>query len=213
MEKVYVDRETQTEFSNPPQSRKNPPIPNQSPQDDGAVYRYRSPTSLPATASSICLSRRAYKGAQSTYNRPSNRVVSFPETEPLSSIENVLLSPATRVASMSERPKPDMSVQDASSLDSFELSASTENSFPTQQDTLSYRPKMSDVPHTPSPPSSPESVMIIDNSIHLPQSFLRHDAALDTHSSYDDDGMFANAVHHSSSNSLYRLDHLGQLST
>jgi hypothetical protein len=155
-----------------------------------------TPTTTPV-ANSIHLSRRVYKCAQVTYNRPSesrksvNRVVSLPETEPLRSIKNVLESAATaRVASMSERPKPDMSSQDSSSLDCLELSASTDNSYPTEEDGLAFHrrsgPLVSDLPCTPSPPSSPDSVMIIENSVHLPKSFLRHDTSLISHSSYDD---------------------------
>jgi hypothetical protein len=114
-----------------------------------------------------------------------SRVVSLPETTPLHSIKSMLESTTQRIASMSERPKPDMSPQDAASLDGFEASASTETSYLTA-DEGPYLPRHAgflslDVPHTPSPPSSPESVMIIENSIHLPQSFLRHNSSLKSH--------------------------------
>lgn len=42
--------------------------------------------------------------------------------------------------------------------------------------------RYADTPHTPSPPSSPESVLIIENENQLPRSFLR---PKDTRSDYD----------------------------
>jgi hypothetical protein len=208
MEKTYVDRETQTE---PELSRSSSPsldsrvssgcqvqnTPNHalsptSTQYDSA-HSYSLPTESP-TEDSINLSTgRVYKYAQLTYNRPTkprkqpaNRVVSLPETEPLCSIKNILEANA-RVISMSERPKPNVS---SDSLNCFEVSASTENSYPTEEDAASSRRchglQASDVPHTPTPPSSPESVMIIENSVHLPRSFLRHNPALASSSPYDD---------------------------
>lgn len=149
----------------------------------------------------VNVARRMRKHTRLVYNRSSdtrniaNRVVSLPDTTPLCSIKNILESATLRVASMSERPKPDISPQNASLMNAFEVSASTENSYLTADEgpyrTRRSGPQAFEVPRTPSPPSSPESVMIIENSVHLPQSFLRHNSALKSHSTYDsDDGEF-----------------------
>jgi hypothetical protein len=66
------------------------------------------------------------------------------------------------------------SIDKASYLDSFGTSADT--SHTSSGNDLGHRKLCAysklDIPRTPSPPSSPESVLIIDNDIHLPNLFL-----------------------------------------
>jgi hypothetical protein len=66
------------------------------------------------------------------------------------------------------------STDKASYLDSFGTSVDT--SHTSSGNDLGHRKLLAysklDIPRTPSPPSSPESVLIIDNDIHIPNLFL-----------------------------------------
>jgi hypothetical protein len=115
----------------------------------------------------------------------------MPEAAPTTTVKHILDAANLRIASMSERPKPDMLSQDGSSLDGFEASASTENSYLTADEgPHCSRRQANGVPRTPSPPSSPESVLIIENSVHLPQSFLRRNPNIKSQAAHcdNDDG-------------------------
>ncbi|KAG2146026.1 uncharacterized protein EDB93DRAFT_1150597 [Suillus bovinus] len=62
------------------------------------------------------------------------------------------------------------------SLDSIEspsAGASFGSSYVEKRHRVRVCPPPSDVPHTPSPPSSPESILIIDSHTQLPDGFLR----------------------------------------
>ncbi|KAG2368090.1 hypothetical protein BDR07DRAFT_1605689 [Suillus spraguei] len=62
------------------------------------------------------------------------------------------------------------------SLDSVELpsaGASFGSSYFEKRHRVRVYPPPSDLPHTPSPPSSPESILIIDSHAQLPDGFLR----------------------------------------
>ncbi|KAJ6596658.1 hypothetical protein B0H10DRAFT_755624 [Mycena sp. CBHHK59/15] len=115
------------------------------------------------------------KHPQLPYCRPSQlnsstqRVFSLPETSP--SVTQVPRE--TRGVSLSERPRVSLSFSD----NTVESSASAETSLLSETRSGSSRARhslpSSDLPHTPSPPSSPESVMIIGNDMQVPISFLR----------------------------------------
>lgn len=62
------------------------------------------------------------------------------------------------------------------SLDSIEspsAGASFGSSYIEKRHRVRVCPPPSDIPHTPSPPSSPESILIIDSHAQLPDGFLR----------------------------------------
>ncbi|KAG6903089.1 hypothetical protein C0995_006276 [Termitomyces sp. Mi166 len=150
---------------------------------------------LESSSSSQSRSHRAPKPAQLPRNRPSRiqnqgkRVVSFPEVAALKSLSNNLSVPAydgplLRVVSL---PGPELegnsnlgspvSTQDNlsssveyldSSLDTSYHSSGTGSVHP---DARGFPP--SDMPTTPSPPSSPESVFVIGNESRVSQAFLR----------------------------------------
>ncbi|KAJ7446290.1 hypothetical protein B0H11DRAFT_2085900, partial [Mycena galericulata] len=127
------------------------------------------------------------KHPQLPYSRPSHlnsitrRVLSLPETSPPYAM---LVPRETRGVSLSERPRASLSFSD----NTPESSASAETSFVSETRSGSSRARRSfpssEMPHTPSPPSSPESVMIIGNDMQVPISFLRQKAK----ASYEDDG-------------------------
>ncbi|KAJ7163610.1 hypothetical protein C8R43DRAFT_919307, partial [Mycena crocata] len=130
------------------------------------------------------------KHPQLPYSRPSQlhrgttqRILSLPETSP----PYVTRVPrAARGVSLSERPRTSLSFSD----NTVESSASAETSFLSENHSGSSRARRSfpssDMPHTPSPPSSPESVMIIGNDMQVPISFLRQKPK--TSRAYEDDG-------------------------
>jgi hypothetical protein len=146
-------------------------------------------------AHSAMLPRRMHKTSQLPYSRPSEshssrmRIVSLPETSPSYSTKAVCEPSTLRVVSMSEHSRPSLSFREStSSSNCFETSTNT--SHFSADDGFGYCqiravPASSDPPHTPSPPSSPESVVIIGNNEQVPQSFLRH--KVESHVSCSDD--------------------------
>lgn len=103
---------------------------------------------------------------------PTGRVVSLPETS--SPLVELAKASTPRVASLSERPKPTTissptAATSSNPQESFEYSSS--QSYTTISAALSTS---SDVPQTPSPPSSPDSVMIIaDTDARVSHGFMR----------------------------------------
>ncbi|KAJ7647070.1 hypothetical protein FB45DRAFT_821669 [Roridomyces roridus] len=120
---------------------------------------------------------------QLPYSRPSHiqsltqRVLSLPETSPPHSTR---VPPEIRRVSLSGLPRASLSFSD-------NTNESSDTSFLSDNRSGSSRPRRSfpssDVPQTPSPPSSPESVMIIGNDKQVPISFLRQKAK----AAYEDD--------------------------
>ena len=99
------------------------------------------------------------------------RVVSLPETMPWSP------------QSTDKNPYPDSC---ATSTDTSHTSSGIDYESRTYS-------KL-DIPRTPSPPSSPESVLIIDNDIHLPNLFLyRHSHNIPVNE--DDGGAYPKYMH------------------
>nr|GAT42651.1 predicted protein [Mycena chlorophos] len=127
---------------------------------------------------------KSRKHSQLPYNRPSTqhphvghaalRVSSWPENSPsyASAVPR-----ETRGASLTERPRVSLSFSDRTP----ETSSSAETSFRSRSGSSRTRRSLpsSDLPHTPSPPSSPESVMIIGNNMQVPIAFLRQKAKPD----------------------------------
>ncbi|KAJ7772579.1 hypothetical protein DFH07DRAFT_802397 [Mycena maculata] len=210
-QKDYVDRGVQTDLprqlSRPESSTSkpvnprvyDPPAPITPPttlksgrSSYSPSFDHHSPTSgghsIPVHATGPTRSPlTSRKRQQLPYSRPSQsnsitqRVLSLPETSP----PFVTRIPReTRGVSLSERPRASLSFSD----NTIESSGSAETSFLSANRSGSSRarrsfPSSSDVPHTPSPPSSPESVMIIGNDMQVPISFLRQKVK----TSYEDD--------------------------
>ncbi|KAJ3844606.1 hypothetical protein EV361DRAFT_947681 [Lentinula raphanica] len=135
--------------------------------------------------SSLSISKRDYKLSQLNYQKPSEinvsskRIVSLPETSPPSRINSDTVR--NRVVSMTEQVQLPLVSSDADnslSSDCFESSLETSRSQLSHSDlgtsVRRARPRTSAYPQTPSPPSSPESIMIIGNNMQVPNSFLRH---------------------------------------
>jgi hypothetical protein len=116
--------------------------------------------------------------AELPFNRPVNfrssakRTVSLPEEY----TDNMNPEEYQRVVSMPERSKPPSpgASDSFSSLDTSTLSMeSTTHSFSKPSMLHSHPRPHSGLPCTPSPPSSPESIMIIGNNSHVPRTLLR----------------------------------------
>ncbi|KAF9062121.1 hypothetical protein BDP27DRAFT_1369083 [Rhodocollybia butyracea] len=169
MRPTYVERAIQTESPR-----------HLSPVDDSKALNWNDSLNLNDASFSLTVCKRDYKLAQlpfqkpSELNAPSKRVVSLPETSPPSRIK--LDTIRDRVVSMSEQVKVSLTSADNSlSSDCFESSIdSSQSQISSDIGNISVRKVRSRLyPHTPSPPSSPESVMIIGNNMHVPTSFLR----------------------------------------
>ncbi|KAG0707401.1 hypothetical protein DFH29DRAFT_844939 [Suillus ampliporus] len=95
------------------------------------------------------------------------RVISMPDNEHIT----LETQNGMRVVSMPEYLATAVDL----SLDSIEPSAgaSFESSYLEKRHRVRVCPPPSDVPRTPSPPSSPESILIIDSHAQLPDGFLR----------------------------------------
>ncbi|KAK7053470.1 hypothetical protein VNI00_004096 [Paramarasmius palmivorus] len=167
MNKVYVEQAVQTE---PPRhlSRPDKSLQKQQETDPGAYShpsRSLKPSQLPYAK-------------PSQLNGPTQRVVSLPESSPPYRLKPT--GDRYRVASMSETVKVSVpaDLDDSLSSECLESSLSLESSQ-SSLDKLISRPRTSlhsvTFPRTPSPPSSPESsIMIIGNNVEVSHSFLRH---------------------------------------
>lgn len=112
--------------------------------------------------------------AELSFNRPvhfrssAKRTVSHPEEY----TDNMNAEEPQRVVSMPERPKPS-SPGASDSFSSLDTSMeSTAHNFSKQSMLHGHPRPHSDLPCTPSPPSSPESIMIIGNNSHVPRTLL-----------------------------------------
>jgi hypothetical protein len=127
---------------------------------------------------------------------PEKRVVSLPELgTPLLAVKAALKATTVRVVSLTERPKPVL--EDSPSPIRFRSPVFKQNSFlfGDEERSLScVRSPNSHPPQTPSPPSSPESsILIIENDSQLPRTFLRDRPSLGSHlECSDDEGIFLN---------------------
>ncbi|KAE9411258.1 hypothetical protein BT96DRAFT_983028 [Gymnopus androsaceus JB14] len=176
----YIERAVQTE---PPR--------HLSRSDDAKALNLHEPLLVADDAynqlSSLTVAKREHKLSQLAYQKPSElnlpakRIVSLPETSPPSRINAETVR--DRVVSMSEQVKVSLTSADNSlSSECFESSIDTSQSqISSDVGNLSARRSRARrslvYPQTPSPPSSPESVMIIGNNMQVPSSFLRQKAS------------------------------------
>ena len=112
----------------------------------------------------------------STHRHSTIRVVSLPEDSPAISGREVF-DPVTRVVSMPEQRQSGGPLADSSlSTEGYDGSMLSGGSFLSGTDTTSgicfSSRAQGAIPHTPSPPPSPDSVLIIENNCGLSESFL-----------------------------------------
>ncbi|THH21347.1 hypothetical protein EW146_g203 [Bondarzewia mesenterica] len=140
-------------------------------------------------------------------NRPSQsqnemgRIVSLPETDPLFSAKMELKSTSVRIVSMPEqRPSSGYLLDASMSTDGVNSSMYSGDSLISSGDddrSGIYLPRFGQgIPHTPSPSSSPDSVVIIENNGELSEAFLRSSKNIEErepesplqNTQYDDEG-------------------------
>ncbi|EGO25227.1 hypothetical protein SERLADRAFT_436985 [Serpula lacrymans var. lacrymans S7.9] len=146
-------------------------------QVKGAYSHSLLPDSPSGPIRQTVITRRTPKRKQLPYMRPSDsykgeqRTVSMPEVLSEFSTQSLLESAALRIVSMPDRLRPSPEwppdIMDSNSTVSSYMSSGRLRSR------ARVCPPPFDVPYTPSPPSSPDSVLIIENSMQLPDSFLR----------------------------------------
>lgn len=191
--KVYTEKATQTDVSAVLSTQSIPPdLFENNVSAEGNVgdsilggilahqnSAYTSENCLPDASSGRDPSARSISArqryAELPFNRPvdyrssAKRTVSLPDEY----VDNFNPEESQRVVSMPERPKPlSPGASDSfSSLDTSTLSMeSTSHSFSKPSMLHSHH---SDLPCTPSPPSSPESIMIIGSDAQVPRTLLR----------------------------------------
>lgn len=137
-------------------------------------------------AQSITTSRRALKPQQLPAQFPSQasqvdtpRIASLPETMSLFSAKSQLDSASQRIVSMPENIKTLIRTRKFAmySSDYNDISTSTVDSFVSGDGNrflVEASSRLDQIPCTPSPPSSPESVVIIDSAYNLSEMFLRN---------------------------------------
>ncbi|KAF8813794.1 hypothetical protein BYT27DRAFT_6356873 [Phlegmacium glaucopus] len=129
---------------------------------------YDSPSSL---TSRYCVDRTT----GILYSRPSEprllskRVLSLTSVSPTGKFKATILGDKLRLVSMPERGK----YASVSAKDSLLQKRCIDDLDETSNHEQPERPYPADLPQTPSPPSSPESLTIIGNKAHVPGSFLR----------------------------------------
>ncbi|KAI0743543.1 hypothetical protein C8Q80DRAFT_845625 [Daedaleopsis nitida] len=143
---------------------------------------------------SMTTTTRAYKLQRIPANRPttlanrqpSSRMVSLPESTPGFRMKSIMERKSTRVVSMPTAVIRDS--RDASS-DSIDAHEDTFTSEDAECSRVRVRSHATDVPHTPSAPSSPDSVVIIaNNSNQLSRDFLRQRSDEEAPESDDGEG-------------------------
>ncbi|KDQ57842.1 hypothetical protein JAAARDRAFT_194109 [Jaapia argillacea MUCL 33604] len=150
----------------------------------GSAYSHTSPSPIDlGPALSLAMdSRRLFKYPNLARNLPSqpqtisSRIVSLPDNSPFISARALLEANSLRAVSL---PQDFKAVANAtrSFSDDAEVSLCADFSdVSLHERSLRKRicSRSSDLPRTPSPPSSPESVVFIANHSHLPDAFLRH---------------------------------------
>lgn len=183
-----------------------------------SAYSHSLPPDSPSPVRSAAITRRMHKRQQTPYSRPiqqpNKRVVSLPR-DPLYDTKTLLEPTTMRVVSLPDR-LPSSFPENSFSSDSISLH--TEQSFITRDDRYSRIRRVCssvDAPHTPSPPSSPDSVLIIDDQDQLSDTFLRRKSISDSQQLFsDDEGTldFSPFCLHQRVG-LHRLDHLGDFTT
>lgn len=144
---------------------------------------------------SINTTTRSLKRQHLSYRRPTSnstksgsaRIISLPETAPAYSEQKSLRQTVKlRAVSMPEKTERRMhSVDHSLSSDQSQGSILPDSDAPAR---IRVHSSATDAPHTPSPPSSPDSVVIIGSHPQISERFLQGDSCTDISSpSIDDD--------------------------
>jgi hypothetical protein len=167
-----------------------------------SAYSHSLPPDSPSPIRSAMVARRMYKRQKTPYSRPSpqkltKRVVSLPEDPPMHHTEILRESTTLRVVSLPDRlPSSSMYMGNSSSSDLTDPSLCMDQPvFPGDEkiSRIRVRPLSVNAPHTPSPPSSPDSVLIIDDNHQLPETFLCRKSTRNLQQLFsDDDGKNSN---------------------
>lgn len=167
-----------------PQEPASSPLSNRSrePTDGSSAYIHDQPDfsfdSGTSADKSMTTTTRTYEMEQISLNRPTalvskqptSRVVSLPEATPKFRMKQILERKTVRIVSM---PLTTSKRFDTSS-DSLDVSGDIFVSEDEERPRVRVRSQATDVPHTPSAPSSPDSIVIIaNNSNQLSTDFLR----------------------------------------
>ncbi|KAI0706843.1 hypothetical protein C8T65DRAFT_781693 [Cerioporus squamosus] len=161
--------------SPPPDRSREPTNASSAYTHDQTDFSFESATSADK---SMTTTSRTYKMEHLSVNRPTTlankqptaRIVSLPEATPKFRMKKVLEKKTARVVSM---PLTTPKHVDTSS-ESFDVSGEIFISEDGERPRVRVRSQATDVPHTPSAPSSPDSIVIIaNNSNQLSNDFLR----------------------------------------
>jgi hypothetical protein len=220
----YVDRAIQTEAQDSLSGLVlGPTISAERPskvETDTAYTHSPSLTTLSEepSAASASTPHRISKRPQLLYNRPvephalAKRIVSLPESSSCDrrTVHDVA---GIRIVSLPEPIRCSPQSGDSSSyLDTLGTSADPSlASLGSDLGHLKFRSYPRDVPRTPSPPSSPGSILVIDNEMHLP---LYKQRQSHRNRVTEDDGVYLKYLHFSQSDHIrYRMDHMGELAS
>lgn len=157
-------------------------------EDPGVLQRPPSFSSTHRSLTRNILSHRKPTEFENS-KMASSRVVSLPETIPGYSERKILRQPAKmRVASMPAKFGGQALTVDSSFSDQSQGSILPDSEAPAR---IRVYSGATDIPHTPSPPSSPESVEIIGSNPQISERFLQGDSCTDISSpsiDEEDDG-------------------------
>lgn len=149
-----------------------PPTPTDVPFANGVVEGRSHSASIQTTIRTVKCPQVVYlrpaAASSQTLKSVSARIVSLPET--ISKYSAKQDTPGRRVVSMPERRKSPLSSPQILSPYMEPDSFIAEVESPAR---VRVRSVATDTPHTPSPPSSPDSVVFIANKSPLPEQFLR----------------------------------------
>ncbi|RDX55098.1 hypothetical protein OH76DRAFT_1452815 [Lentinus brumalis] len=181
-----------------PQEPASSPLSNRSrePTDGSSAYTHDQPDfsfdSGTSADKSMTTTTRTYEMEQISLNRPTalvnkqptSRVVSLPEATPKFRMKQILERKTVRIVSM---PLTTSKRFDTSS-DSLDVSGDIFVSEDEERPRVRVRSQATDVPHTPSAPSSPDSIVIIaNNSNQLSTDFLRQQTIEESPPDSDDE--------------------------
>jgi hypothetical protein len=161
-----------------------------------SAYSHSLPPDSPSPVRSSVVARRLHKRQKTPYSRPSpqkpnKRIVSLPEDPPMFHTKTVRESTTFRVVSLPDcLPSSSVLRESSSSIDLVDPSVFMDQSVFVGDEQISrirVRPPSTDGPHTPSPPSSPDSVLIIENNHQLPETFLRNNPIQNSQRLFSDD--------------------------
>lgn len=158
-------------------------------------------------------SGRTAKYGQLGYNKPrhglptNHRIASLPETSPPYRIaqENTvrLVSMPEHLQMLHHSGALSVEYLDYSECMNISSASDSKSNFRNSPANCTL---LAPVPRTPSPPSSPESVMIIGNDNHVPPAFLRPKSSID-----DDDHGGTLRSHSNNNTCLYAADRMDSL--